>query len=55
MPKEEREAIEQKKEIFNCLRQSHISANNVARLEELAGSSNERITEHAAPVVYRFV
>ena len=51
MPKQEREAIEQEDEIFNYLRQSHISANNVARLEELAASSNERISEHAALVL----
>ena len=47
----EREAIEQEEEIFNYLRQSHISAKNVARLEELAESSNEGIAEHAALVL----
>ena len=51
MPKEVREAIEQEEEIFQYLRQSHISAKNVARLEELAASSNERIAEHAALVL----
>jgi uncharacterized protein (DUF4415 family) len=51
MPKEEREAIEQEEEIFHYLRQSHISDKNVARLKELAGSSNERIAEHAALVL----
>jgi ribosome-binding protein aMBF1 (putative translation factor) len=51
MPKEEREAIEQEEEIFQYLRQSHISNKNIARLEELAGSSKERIAEHAALVL----
>ncbi len=51
MPSEERIAIEQEEEIFNYLRQSHISKKNVARLEELEGSSNERIAEHAALVL----
>ena len=44
MPKVKREAIKHEE-------QSHISAENVARLEELAGSSNERIVEHAALVL----
>ena len=51
MPKEEREAIEQKEEIFQYLRQSHISARNVARLKKLTESSNERIVEYAAIVL----
>ena len=51
MSKEEREAIEQEDEVFNYLRQSHILAKNVARLEKLVGSSNERIAEHAALVL----
>ncbi len=51
MPKEEREAIEQEEEIFNYLRQSHISDKNIARLKELTESSNERIAEHAALVL----
>ncbi len=51
MPKEEREAVEQKEEIFNYLRQSYVSDKNGARLKELAGSSNERIAEHAAFVL----
>ena len=49
-PKEEREAIEQEEEIFNYLRQSHISNKNMARLKELAGSSNQQIAEQAALV-----
>ena len=51
MPEEEREAIEQEGELYDYLRQSHISAKNVVRLKELAGSSNERIAEHAAVVL----
>ena len=51
MPKEERKTIEQEDEIFNYLRQSHISGKNVARLKKLAGSTNERIVEHAALVL----
>ncbi len=50
MPKEEWEAIKQEAEISNYLRQSHISKKNVARLKELAVSSNERIAEHVALV-----
>ena len=51
MPKEKREAIEQEEEIFQYLRQSHISAKNVARLKELTRSSNEQIADHAALVL----
>ena len=51
MPKEGREAIEQKEEVFQYLRQSHISAKNVARLKKLTESSNERIVEYAAIVL----
>ena len=51
MSKEERQAIEQEKEILNYMRQSHISKKNVTRLKELAGSPNERIAEHAALVL----
>ena len=50
MPKEKREAIEQEDEIFNYLRQSHISDKNVVRLKKLTESSNERIAERAAIV-----
>ena len=51
MPKEEREAVEQEEEIFQYLRQSHISKKNVTRLKELSESSNRRIAEHAALVL----
>ena len=50
-PKEERAEIEQSDEIFNYLRQSHISSKNVRRLRELAESSNARIAGLAAIVL----
>ena len=45
LPKEKREEIECKDEIFNYLRQSHISDKNVSRLRKLAKSPNEQIAE----------
>ena len=42
-PKEERDVIEQKEEIFNYLNQSHISKKNVSRLKVLASSSNAKM------------
>ena len=45
LPKEKREEIECKDEIFNYLRQSHISDKNVSRLRKLARSPNEQIAE----------
>jgi hypothetical protein len=51
LPKENRDAIEQKEEIFNYLKQSHISAKNTARLRRLAASSNREIAELAAIVI----
>lgn len=49
-PKEERDVIEQKEEIFNYLNQSHISKKNVSRLKVLASSSNSnaKIAEFAS-------
>jgi len=47
LPKEEREEIERKDEIFNYLRQSRISDKNVSRLRKLAVSPNERVAELA--------
>jgi ribosome-binding protein aMBF1 (putative translation factor) len=41
LPKEKREEIERTDEIFNYLRQSHISDKNVSRLRKLAKSPNE--------------
>lgn len=51
MPKEERKAIEHEEEIFNYLRQSHISDQNVSRLKDLAESANGRIAELAGIVL----
>ena len=48
LPKEE---IEQKDEIFNYLRQSHISEKNVSRLKNSAVSPNEGIAELAEIVL----
>lgn len=46
-PKEEIEQIDQSEEIFNFLKQSHISKKNISRLEQLAGSKNTEISELA--------
>lgn len=51
LPASEREAIEQPDEIFGYLRQSHISAKNIARLRELVGSENAHVAELAAVVL----
>jgi ribosome-binding protein aMBF1 (putative translation factor) len=51
LPKENRDAIEQREEIFNYLKQSHISAKNTARLQRLAASSNQEVAELAAIVI----
>ena len=51
MPKPNRAAIEQKEEIFNYLKQSHISATNTARLRTLAASDDPRLAELAAIVI----
>jgi len=51
MPKSNRDAIEQEEEIFNYLKQSHISAKNTARLRQLAASPDPRIAELAATVI----
>ena len=51
LPKEQRDTIEQKEEIFNYLKQSHISAKNIARLKRLAVSSNREVAELAAIVI----
>ena len=51
LPKSEREEIECKDEIFNYLRQSHISDKNVSRLRKLAVSPNENIAEIAEIVL----
>ena len=51
LPKEEREEIECRDEIFNFLRQSHISGRNVLRLGKLAASPNENTAELAGIVL----
>ena len=51
LPKENRDAIEQKEEIFNYLKQSHISTKNRARLRRLAASSATEVAELAAIVI----
>ena len=50
MPKPNRDAVAQEEEIFNYLKQAHISAKNTARLRKLAASDNPRIAELAAIV-----
>jgi hypothetical protein len=51
LPKEQLQNIQHKDEIFNYLRQSHISAKNITRLRKLASSSNARIAELASIVL----
>jgi len=50
-PKVERQAIEQKDDIFGYLRQSNISAKNLARLRVLAASPNPEIAKLAGIVL----
>jgi hypothetical protein len=47
LAKGERDAIEQRDEIFGYLKQSHISPKNVARLRQLSLSQNNRTAELA--------
>lgn len=51
MPKKERESIEQKDEIFNFLRQSHISDKNVSRLKQLYESPDKEVSKLAGIVL----
>jgi len=51
MPKHERESIEQKDELFNYLRQSHISDKNISRLEQLHGSEDKEVSSLAGIVL----
>jgi hypothetical protein len=51
MPKSERQAIEDKDDIFGFLKQSHISQRNVARLEQMANSDNPQVATLAAIVL----
>jgi len=51
MPKKERESIEQKDEIFNFLRQSHISDKNVSRLKQLYELPDKEVSKLAGIVL----
>jgi hypothetical protein len=51
MPKSERQAVEDKDDIFGFLKQSHISQRNVARLEQMANSDNPQVATLAAIVL----
>jgi hypothetical protein len=51
MPKKEHESIEQKDEIFNFLRQSHISDKNVSRLKQLYESPDKEVSKLASIVL----
>lgn len=50
-PKSARQAIADKDEFFGFLKQSHISAKNVARLEQMAKSDNPQVASLAAIVL----
>ena len=50
-PKSERQAIEDKGDMFGFLEQSHISEKNVARLEQMAKSDNPQVASLAAIVL----
>ena len=50
-PKEEIDEIDQSEEIFNYLKQSNISKKNIARLEKLACSQNQKISDLAIIVL----
>ena len=51
LPKEQRQEIECRDEIFSYMRQPHISDRNVSHLRKLTASGNERIAELAAIVL----
>lgn len=51
MPKNERDAIEQKDEIFNFLTQSHISSKNMNRLTRLIESPDKEVAYLAGIVL----
>jgi len=50
-PKSERQATEDRDDIFGFLEQSHISEKNVARLEQMAKSDNPQVASLAAIVL----
>ena len=51
LPKKQRQAIEDRDDIFGFMQQSHISKKNLARLEQLAKSEEPRLTRLAAIVL----
>ena len=51
LPKTQRQAIEDRDDIFGFMQQSHISKKNVARLEQLAKSEEPRVALLAAIVL----
>lgn len=51
MPKDRRETIEHKEEIFGILKQSHISAKNVSRLNNLRSSADNEVSQLASIVL----
>lgn len=51
LPKVERRAIDEKNEIYNYLRQSNISKNNIKRLRALTESTNEEVSYYAQIVL----
>ena len=51
MPKADRRVIECKQEIFDFLSQSHISPKNMARLQELTRSEDQKVVELATIVL----
>ncbi len=51
MPKDRREIIENKDEIFGFLKQSHISAKNVSRLNVLRSSVDSEVSQLASIVL----
>jgi len=51
MPKEQREHIEQKQEIFGYMEQSHISFKNIERLKALSLSPDTCVRDLAAIVL----
>jgi len=50
-PREERDGIDQERELFGYLKQSHITDNNIIRLKKLAESPDEKIATMAKLVL----
>jgi len=50
-PKSERQAFEDRDDIYGFMRQSHISEKNVARLVQMATSENPQVASLAATVL----